>query len=117
MSKLFPTTKTNVRLSLKMIDAINQRTDNFNGFCRESLNWFVHCFTLQPEKYKDDLGYMAHYSMFHHVKTGWNGEKKLVTLRLTNLDVETCRLSNYDLSRTLIIALDYAIRSTSRTNS
>lgn len=117
MSKLFPTTKTNVRISLKMIDAVNQRTDNFNGFCREALNRFVRCIILQPEKYVDDLNYMTHHSSFHRVKTGWFGDKKLVTLRLTNLDVETCRLSMYDLSRTLIIALDHAIRSTPRTNS
>lgn len=117
MSKLFPTTKTNVRISLKMIDAVNQRTDNFNGYCREALNRFVRCITLQPEKYMDDLSYMAHHNAFHRVKNGWDGDKKLVTLRLTNLDVETCRLSKYDLSRTLIIALDYAIRSTPRPNN
>lgn len=112
--KNYPTSKTNVRLQASIIEAVKRRSLNFNGFCKDALSDYVRSISLCPHNYSDDLAYITHNSTQHTMKVGWTGEMKLVTMRLREIDLALLKLNGYDLSRTIRLALNYAIRNTPR---
>lgn len=97
------TKKTNLRLEEMLYKAAMDNLDNgetFSRFIRDSLNGYLRKLRLRPNLIdRTDYLYLTHQAKLP--TTAYVSKLRNVNVRLYLADVDFCRLSSYDITKTV----------------
>lgn len=103
MTTKMTTKKTNLRLEEMLYKAVMDNLDNgetFSRFIRDSLNGYLRKLRLRPNLIdRTDYLYLTHQTKLP--TTAYVSKLRNVNVRLYLADVDFCRLSSYDITKTV----------------